>query len=59
MMMKKFLNYAFLSAIAFTSTLGFFACSSKDDVIAEPNPNYDPKTGEVSVDFVFNVSTGN
>lgn len=59
MMMKQFLNYAFLSAIAFTSTLGFFACSSKEDVIAEPNPNYNPKTGEVSVDFVFNVSTGN
>ena len=58
-MMKKFLSYAFLSAIAFTSTLGFSACSSNDDVIAEPNPNYDPKTGEVSVDFVFNVSTGN
>ena len=59
MMMKQFLNYALLSAIAFTSTLGFSSCSSKDDLFVEPNPNYNPETGEVNVDFVFNVSTAN
>ena len=57
--MKQFMNYAFLSAIAFVSALGFSACSSNEDVAVEPNPSYDPKTGEVSVDFVFNVSTAN
>ena len=57
--MKKFMNYAFLSAVAFTNALGFSACSSSDDVTVEPNPNYNPETGEVTVDFVFNVSTAN
>ena len=57
--MKKFMNYAFLSAIAFAGALGFSGCSSSDDVIAENNPNYNPETDEVNVDFVFNVSTSN
>ena len=59
MTMKKFMNFALLSAIAFTIAYGFSACSSKEDIAVEPNPTYDPKTGEVSVDFVFNVSTAN
>ena len=59
MKMKQFMNYAILSAIAFMCALGFSACSSKEEIAVEPNPNYDPKTGEVSVDFVFNVSTSN
>ena len=58
-MMKQFMNYALLSAIAFTSALGFSSCSSHDDLSIENNPNYNPQTGEVSVDFVFNVSTAN
>jgi hypothetical protein len=37
------------------------ACSSTEDDVAEVpvNPTYDPATGEVTTNFVFNVSTGN
>lgn len=56
--MKKLINYAFLGAIAFVSAIGFSACSD-DNVAAETNPNFNPETGEVNVDFVFNVSTAN
>ncbi len=56
--MKKLINYAFLGAIAFVSAIGFSACSD-DNVVAENNPNFNPETGEVNVDFVFNVSTAN
>lgn len=55
--MKKYFNFAFLSAIALAGTFGLTACSSSDD-LAETNPNYDPNTKEVAVDFVFNVETG-
>lgn len=57
-MMKKIMNYAILSAIAFTGAIGFSSCSD-ENVVAENNPNYNPATGEVNVDFVFNVSTAN
>ena len=33
-MMKKYFNFAFLSAIALVGTLGFTACSSTDDTVA-------------------------
>lgn len=56
--MKKYFNFAFLGAIALAGTFGLTACSSSDD-LAETNPNYNPNTGEVNVDFVMNVSTGN
>lgn len=56
--MKKYFNFAFLSAIALAGTFGLTACSSSDDLAAETNPNYDPNTKEVTVDFVFNVETG-
>ena len=56
--MKKYFNFAFLSAIALAGTFGLTACSSSDD-LAETNPNYNPNTGEVNVDFVMNISTGN
>lgn len=57
-MMKKIMNYAILSAIAFAGAIGFSSCSD-ENVVAENNPNYNPATGEVNVDFVFNVSTAN
>ena len=63
-MMKKYFNFALLSAIALTGTIGFTACSSSEDAIAEEqkvedNPGYNPKTGEVVTDFVFNVAASN
>lgn len=57
--MKKYFNYAFVSAIALLGTIGFTACSSSEDAVAEDNPNYNPETKEVTTDFVFNVSTSN
>lgn len=57
-MMKKIKNYAILSAIAFAGAMGFSSCSD-ENVVAENNPNYNPATDEVNVDFVFNVSTAN
>ena len=56
--MKKIMNYAILGAIAFTGAIGFSSCSD-ENVVAENNPNYNPATDEVNVDFVFNVSTAN
>ena len=52
--MKKVLKYAFLSAIALTGSVGFSACSSSDEIAN--NPNYDPETGTVKTEFVFNVA---
>ena len=57
-MMKKIMNYAILSAIAFAGAIGFSSCSD-ENVVAENNPNYNPETGEVSTEFVFNVATSN
>ena len=59
MMMKQFMKNVLLGALAFTMVLGFDACSSKEDLTVQPSPNYNPETGEVGVDFVFNVSTAN
>ncbi len=56
--MKKNFVYALLSAIALAGGVGFSSCSSTDDS-AEVNPNYNPNTGEVLTQFVFNVSNGN
>ena len=61
--MKKYFNFALLSAIALSSTFGFTACSSTEDSLAAeekaPNsPGYDPTTNEVTTQFVFNVSNG-
>ena len=57
--MKKYFNFAFLSAIALAGTFGLTACSSSDDLAGETNPNYNADTKEVVANFVFNVSTGN
>ena len=56
-MMKKYFNFAFLSAIALVGTLGFTACSSTDDTVAEESkgPGDVGAKGEVTTQFVFNV----
>ena len=56
--MKKRSIYFMLSgAVALAGIFGISSCSSSDDVTSEVNPTYNPETGEVNVDFVFNVST--
>ena len=59
--MKKYFNFALLSAIALTGATTFTGCSGSDDAVAENNinPNYDPVEQSVYAQFVFNVSTGN
>ena len=57
--MKKYFSYAFAGAIALSGAVGVTSCSSDKDVAEEVNPSYNEKTGEVAVNFVFNVSTGN
>lgn len=56
--MKKIQQLALMALVVATGAVGFTACSSDKDV-AEVNPNYNPETGEVNVNFVFNVSTAN
>ena len=57
--MKKLQLLAYAGAIALLST-GITACSD-DNLTQEitPSPGYNPETGEVTADFVFNVSMGN
>lgn len=59
--MKKYFNYAFAGAIALLGAVSFSACSSSEDTVetADVNPTYNPKTNEVTTQFVFNVSNGN
>ena len=58
--MKKFKFFAYAGAIALLSMTAFSACSSSDDLAeGTNNPNTNPQANEVSVDFVFNVSTSN
>lgn len=54
--MKKNFIFALMSAIALTGVTGLTACSDKEE-LAEVNPGYNAETGEVPVNFVFNVST--
>ena len=55
--MKKKLFFAFVGAIALSGAVGITSCTDKD--VAEVSPGYNSETGEVNVDFVFNVSTAN
>ena len=55
--MKKINQFALGFAIALTGALGFSACSSEENV--DVNPSYNKQTGELNVDFMFNVSTSN
>lgn len=68
--MKKYFNFAYVGAIALLGASGFTACSSEEELVETPqeepqveqapdSPNYNPRTGEVGVDFVMNVATGN
>jgi len=58
--MKKKLLFAFVGAIALTGAVGITSCSSTNDIDEENvSPNFNPKTNEVTTQFVFNVSNGN
>ena len=60
-MMKKYFNFAFVSAIALVGAGTFTACSSDSGIIADDSnvsEKYNPATGEVNVDFVMNISSG-
>ena len=52
--MKKSLNFAFLSAIAFVGAVSFSACSSSDEVV--DNPNFNPETNAVKTEFAININ---
>lgn len=56
-MMKKYFNYAFVSAIAFLGTCAFTACTSEDSVTTDNNPTYDPATNTVKTQFVLNIAS--
>ena len=55
--MKKLFNYALIGAIALTGSTMLTSCSSSDDAAVEnTNPNFNPETNEVHVQFVLNVA---
>ena len=56
--MKKMKRFAYVGAIALLNLLGFSACSSSDETVQEPSPNYNPENNEVYTQFVFNVASG-
>lgn len=63
--MKKYFNFALLSAIALTGTIGFTSCSSTEEPLAageeiqsvDDNPTYDPVKGTVTSQFVLNIAS--
>lgn len=55
--MKKNFLYALMGAIALTGATSLTSCTDED--VVDVNPGYNPETGEVPVNFVFNVATGN
>ena len=52
--MKKSLNFAFLSAIAFMGAVSFSACQSSDEIVE--NPNYDSEKNAVKTEFAININ---
>lgn len=52
--MKNRFKYAMMSVTALVGATAFWACSSNEEVVN--NPNYDPETGRVKTEFVFNVT---
>ena len=56
--MRKLMNFAYVGAIALLSAGFFVACSSSDETVQEPSPNYNPENNEVYTQFVFNVASG-
>ena len=66
--MKKYLNFAYVGAIALLGAGGFTACSSDDVLVedqpqaqvpeaVEDNPTYDPIGKTVNAQFVLNISS--
>ena len=58
--MKKYFNFALLSAIALTGTIGFTSCSSSEEAVEEKvadNPTFDPVAGTVRSQFVLNIAS--
>ena len=56
--MRKFMNFAYTSAIALLSAGFFAACSSSDETALDTtNPNYNPEEKSVTTKFVLNVSS--
>ena len=51
--MKKSLNFAFLSAIAFAGAVSFTACQSSDEIV--DNPNYDSERNAVKAEFTISI----
>lgn len=52
--MKNRFKYALMSVTALVGATAFSGCSSDEEVVN--NPNYDPETGRVKTEFVFNVT---
>ena len=57
--MKTMKQLALMGAIALTGAVGFTACSSTSDDLAQGSEERIENGGEVKVDFMFNVSTSN
>lgn len=59
--MKKMKRFAYVGAIALLSLLGFSACSSGDDAVAETNPDYNAVDNTVKAQLAISLSsnTGN
>ncbi len=51
--MRIFNKYAYLSAVALVGAVGFTACSSDDELTAEPNPTFDGES--VKTQFAINI----
>ena len=51
--MRIFNKYAYLSAVALVGAVGFTACSSDDELTAEPNPTFDGEV--VKTQFAINI----
>ena len=51
--MKKIKFLALMSAIALTSAIGFSACSSSDEAVADVNPTYDGES--VKAQFAISI----
>ncbi|MBQ8949389.1 MAG: hypothetical protein IJ059_06350 [Prevotella sp.] len=52
--MKNCFKYVMMGLTALVGTVSFSGCSSSDEV--DINPGYDPETGRVKTEFVFNVT---
>ena len=53
--MKRHFIFSVMSAVTLMGLTAVTSCSSSSDEVENVNPGYDPATGEVPVNFVFNV----